>query len=90
MSPLLRLSPPISPVRFDKVPGPPREIMIPTLQLFVVLVVDQPLTPEMVKQAKVWSRGPQRLAEHGVFAREMVHPSSPALASDFEGNVPLA
>jgi hypothetical protein len=55
MSSLLPLSPPIPPIRLDKIPRPPRKIMIPTLQLLVILIVDQPLAPEMMKQAKVWS-----------------------------------
>lgn len=89
MSPLLPFSPPTSPIRLDKVPRPPREIMIPTLQLLIVLIIDQPLTPEMMKQAEIGSRRPQRLAEHSVFARKMVHPSSPALPTVFKGDVPL-
>jgi hypothetical protein len=78
MPPLIPVSPATSTVCLDKVARRPSQVMVSTQQLLVVLVVNQSLRPEVVEQAEIRSRGPQRVSKHGMRVRDVLHPGTPA------------
>lgn len=53
------------------------QIMVPSLQLFQVLVVDQPLAPEVLEKTKVGPAPLKRLAVLDVFESDVVHAHIP-------------
>ena len=54
-----------------------REVVVPALQLFEVLVVDQTLLPEVLEEVEVWARGAQAFAQGVVVVANMFHPAVP-------------
>lgn len=56
------------PIRLDKVCHRTRQIVISALQLLEVVVIDQALLPQVVKEVEVWAAGAQRLPPHRVRA----------------------
>lgn len=73
----LALSPGPPPIRAHKIPQrqppPPRQPVIPALQLLQVLIPNQPLLPQMLKQVEIGSRGGEALAKRKVVLGQMRH-----------------
>jgi hypothetical protein len=90
MSPLLSFPTATSAVGLNKVARRSSQVMIPTQQLLVVLVVNQSLPPEVVEQVEIRSRGPQRMPKHGMIARDVLHPGTPARSTVFRRCRPVA
>lgn len=55
----------------------PFQVVVPSLQFLQVLIVDQPLVPEVLEKTKVGSTCLQSLASDGVYVSNMVHPHVP-------------
>jgi hypothetical protein len=53
--------------------------MVSAQELLIVLVVNQPSPPEVMEHIKVGPRRPQRVAEHDMVARQMLHASGPTV-----------
>lgn len=47
--------------------------MIPALQLLQILIINQPLLPQMLKEAEIRPRRAKPLAERKVLVSEMIH-----------------
>jgi hypothetical protein len=77
--PLFSLSPSVSPIRLDKVSRWSAQVVVSSQKLLVILVINQPSPPQVVEQVEVGSGCPQRLAEHDMVARQMLHASGPTV-----------
>ena len=74
------LSPPIPlapTVGGCEVGGRPVQIVVTSLQFFQVLVVDQPLAPEVLEKSKVGPARLERLAALRMFGGDVIHPHVP-------------
>lgn len=68
--------PPLHPPRHRKILGRPRQIMIPALQLLQILIINEPLLPQMLKEVEIRPARPQT-RPHEVVPRNMRHARPP-------------
>jgi hypothetical protein len=88
--PAIPPSPPTSAFSHDEVPWHPIQVMISSTQLLQVLIINQPFSPQMLKQTKIRPRVPQRLPHHRMVRRKMHHPRMPARSVIITRHRPLA
>lgn len=73
------ISPPNPTIRLHEVPWWIRQIVVPALQLFQVLRINEMLLPQMVKELEIRTTRTQGMSEHGVAVREMLHAQVPSV-----------